>query len=195
MSSKWFVVSILVMVITIGFCVKAAENDNETQQTSSVESKASLQTNPKAEQPITDYSKQSKGNRRSGNRHFRGRTAPGQIDRQALYQQRMAQQHAIYMDLIKQLQEIRKIAESEQAAETVKAIDELVKKKQQEMQSERTNMEKRRQEMLKRIEQRMQERTTDQATGNRSGSPNVVIKDEATQSKTKETGKSTGDND
>lgn len=94
--------------------------------------------------------------------HIRERGMPGMPPRdpnsmRQMMQDSLERRKQEHQAIIKELEDIKKIAESENAAKTAEAIQKLIDSKEAAFKKQAEEVEKRREEMMKRMEQRRKE--------------------------------------
>lgn len=123
-----------VLLLTCGLWVWAAE---ETQNTEEQKSKPAPMRAPRVRQPVIP-------------------NAAGQPDARA--RGRMVSEEMSHQELIKELLDIKKIADEEGATKTSEAIQKMIEKRNEEYQKNMAEMLKRREQIQKQIEERMKAR-------------------------------------
>ena len=151
-TNRWVSVGLILFIVTAGVLWAQAQEEGkkDTQVT---------------EQKTTQPEKGSPRQRRTDPSAARRRT----VDRQQMYQERAARQSEMHRASLKELEDIKKIAEEEGATRTVEAIQQLMDKKNAEFkkgieQAERTRRERAAQ-MQERIKKAEPKKDVDKARG------------------------------
>ncbi len=89
----------------------------------------------------------------------RGPTVQGPAGMQQAYEEMQKRREEEHKKAIAELEEIKKIAESEKATKTVEALQKMIDKKNADFKKSTEDMEKRRTERMEQVRQRQQEMT------------------------------------
>ncbi len=135
----------MAVVLTCAVVVWAADETGATKE--QVQKESQLQQAPN-KAPGLPTREQMRG---------RGPVMPGLGGQQQAYEEFMKKREEEHKKGIAELEEIRKIAESEKATKTVEALQKMIDKKNADFKKNVEEAEKKRAEMQQRIEQRQQQ--------------------------------------
>ncbi len=150
----------MVMVMVVGvLCVFAAEGQTAADKAGSVNAPGKEGANQSPD--VSGLQRRGQARQEHGPvmmrdpNMSRGQRSPEQMG--SMIEQRMKERKAHNEQMLAELEEIKKIAQSEKAEKTVEAIGKMIDKKKAEFAKQADEIEKNRQEIMDRIRQRREE--------------------------------------